>query len=180
MKRCIYLASAVMLFGACTEELAENIYPDPAPLRQDKIEVCIEDGVASKVQLDENSSIVWNKGDLVRISDPDNKSAMYEFWRFDGETGDKKGTLSFVSQEGDYRYKSLYVAVYPASESISTSTLDINGLEIPKIQTYQKNSYKISTNRMIALRPENGPSTLEFQHGMKNAANLHWVRVVNI
>lgn len=147
MKKLLLFAAAATMFAACSKDKTEDI----AVLPDGTLRVSFSED-DSRVQLDENSRIVWNEGDLISVF---NKTDGNECWRFDGKTGDSVGTISRVSGSAGGSAIGKIFAIYPYAESNAVSADGTITTEIPATQKYCADSYGVGNNIMVASS-ENG------------------------
>ncbi len=152
MKKLLLFAAAATMFAACSKDTAEDI----AVLPDGILRVSFSDD-DSRVQLDENSRTVWNEGDLISVF---NKTNGNECWRFDGKTGDKRGTLSKVSGNTGTTSTDKVVALYPYDSECVVSGNMIS-TSIPATQTYKADSFGEGGNILVAVSDDN---ELQFNH----------------
>lgn len=148
MKKLLLFAAATTMFAACSKDTTQDLAID-SPI--DKLYVSIGDD-DSRVQLDENCRTVWNEGDEIAVynGSDSNRNNWHGRYKFDGNTGDTKGTLSFVSGEYQYCPEGVF-AVYPYSASIGYCYGSSSYWRIisQNTQYYEKNSYGKGANIMI-------------------------------
>ena len=152
MKKLLLFAAAATMFAACSKDTTEDI----AVLPDGILRVSFSDD-DSRVQLDENSRTVWNEGDLISVF---NKTTSNECWRFDGKTGDKRGTLSKVSGNTGTTSTDKVVALYPYDSECVVSGNMIS-TSIPATQTYKADSFGEGGNILVAVSDDN---ELQFNH----------------
>ena len=140
------LLCAVMAFAACEqapiEEQSAIRYEAP-----DTITVGFE-GDDTRIQLNEAQKTVWTKGDQVSVFYKSYDNLKFEF---EGNTGDRDGTLKRVGGQHNGQTMDDVVVVYPYSADymITLSEGCVNAT-IPSTQTYLKGSYGVGDNLMIA------------------------------
>ena len=157
MKKLLLFAVAATMFAACSQDTTEDI----AVLPDGKLRVSIAEDEDSRIQLNNECKTVWNEGDMVAVYNSyDNANNWNGCYKFDGNTGDKSGTLSFVS--GEYKYIPTGVfAIYPYSAGGGFSSSSLYWTIIPpNTQYYKKDSYGIGTNVMVAK--SDNPEELKF------------------
>ena len=146
MKRLFSLLCAVVAFAACEqapiEEQSAIRYEAP-----DTITVGFE-GDDTRIQLNEAQKTVWTKGDQVSVFYKSYDNLKFEF---EGNTGDRDGTLKRVGGQHNGQTMDDVVVVYPYSTDymITLSEGCVNAT-IPSTQTYLKGSYGVGDNLMIA------------------------------
>lgn len=124
MKKILLFAIVATMFAACTKEVTEDITPIVIP---NKLHVNIAEE-ESRIGLS-NGKTVWNEGDKVSVF---YKSNANQCWKFNGKTGDRSGTLSYVSG-GTGTKTNKVVAIYPYNWSNDISGNLIN-TTIPQVQ----------------------------------------------
>ena len=140
------LLCAVMAFAACEqapiEEQSAIRYEAP-----DTITVGFE-GDDTRIQLNEAQKTVWTKGDQVSVFYKSYDNLKFEF---EGNTGDRNGTLKRVGGQHNGQTMDDVVVVYPYSADymITLSEGCVNAT-IPSTQTYLNGSYGVGDNLMIA------------------------------
>ena len=146
MKRLFSLLCAVVAFAACEQapidEQSAIRYEAP-----DTITVGFE-GDDTRIQLNEAQKTVWTKGDQVSVFYKSYDNLKFEF---EGNTGDRNGTLKRVGGQHNGQTMDDVVVVYPYSADymITLSEGCVNAT-IPSTQTYLKGSYGVGDNLMIA------------------------------
>ncbi len=144
MKKLLLFAAVATMLAACSTDTTEDVAVNCLPY--DVLHVSVGDEDESRIQLDENSRIVWNEGDKVSVF---NKTNGNERWRFDGKTGDKRGTLSKVSGSAGSKTNKV-VALYPY-DSKCTINGNMISTTIPATQTYKADSFGKDENIMVAI-----------------------------
>lgn len=149
MKKLLIFAAAATMFAACSKDTTQDLAIDN---QIDKLYVSISDD-DSRVQLNNECKTVWNEGDEVAVynGSDSNRNNWHGRYKFDGNTGDTKGTLSFVSGEYQYCPDGVF-AVYPYSASVGYCYGSSSYWRIisQNTQYYEKNSYGKGANIMIA------------------------------
>ena len=145
MKRFILYVLAALAFAACTqnelEELSGNRVFVP-----DEISVGFEND-DTRIQL-LNGKTVWNEGDCVSVF---YRSFNNLLWEFQGENGDRTGTLKLVSGEIGTQTMDDVIIVYPYNENYLVRLADKSiEAHMPATQYYRYNSYDPQSNLMIA------------------------------
>lgn len=143
MKRPLLVALVILLFSSCITEVVE-VFDIPTP---ETLSVSFEGD--SRIELDENVQTVWNKGDLLSVYYYSNANQQ---WKFQGETGDRTGTLKKIRQPKATRELADVVAVYPYNREyyINSQTCNIE-VFMPATQTYKANSYGSDGNIMVSV-----------------------------
>ena len=142
MNKFSIFALVAMLFVACTTDQTADVQPIDAP---ETLTVSFEEN--TRIQL-QNGKTVWTKGDLVSVF---YKSYDNLKFKFDGETGDRTGTLSMVNGGLGPQTIDHTIVIYPYSTDYRIS-LDSGGIDalLPATQYYAKDSYGIGNNLMVA------------------------------
>ena len=146
MKQLFMLLCAVMAFAACEqapiEEQSAIRYEAP-----DTITVGFE-GDDTRIQLNAAQKTVWTKGDQVSVFYKSYDNLKFEF---EGNTGDRDGTLKRVGGQHNGQTMDDVVVVYPySSDYMITLSEGCVNATIPSTQTYLKGSYGVGDNLMIA------------------------------
>ncbi len=145
MKKIIYFAALALFSVSCMTEVQ-----DKTAVESKETLLVSMGGPDTKIQLNDQVQTVWNKDDKVSVF---YKNSNNEEWTFDGNTGDREGTISgktTSAREMDeivvvYPYvggRSGGNSVYPDDKQVFTS--------FPATQTYQKGSYGRDANIMVA------------------------------
>ena len=146
MKKLLLFMFAIVAFAACEQAPIEEqsaIRPDVP----DTITVGFE-GDETRIQLNASQKTVWTKGDQVSVFYKSYDNLKFEF---EGNTGDRNGTLKRVGGQHNGQTMDDVVVVYPYSADymITLSEGCVNAT-IPSTQTYLKGSYGVGDNLMIA------------------------------
>ena len=159
MKKFYILALVAAMFAACATDVTEDVAIE-AP---ETLKVSFEE--SSRIQLDYGET-VWTKGDLVSVF---YKSYENMQWQFEGETGDKSGTLKCIKGNIGEQTMDNVVIAYPYSDKYAIS-LTTGGLDavLPAEQSYMYNSFGLDASLMVA----NSEFT---QFTLKNV--LGWLKV---
>lgn len=130
-----------MLEVSCTQELeirqgigSETYYTE-----------IISDGSTSRVEL-EGGCTVWTEGDLLSVF----RSSVNEKYRFDGQTGDVRGSISKNDDTEPGTAFSKSYAVYPYSAGTASAEEGTVNYTFPSVQEYKQGSYALGANVMIA------------------------------
>ena len=146
MKRLIFFVLAAFAFAACEQAPIE----EQSAIRQDAPETLTVgfEGDDTRIQLNEAQKTVWTKGDQVSVFYKSYDNLKFEF---EGNTGDRNGTLKRVGGQYNGQTMDDVVVVYPYSADymITLSEGCVNAT-IPYTQTYLKGSYGVGDNLMIA------------------------------
>ena len=137
----LFFALAAVLFAACATDVTEDV----AIGTPETIEVSFEED--SRIQL-QNGKTVWTKGDFVSVF---YKSDANQKWQFQGNTGDRTGTIKRVSAGSATRTMDKVVVAYPYSDNylLNLTTGDIEAT-LPATQHYLKDSYGLDGNIMVS------------------------------
>lgn len=146
MKRFLLSMFALLAFVACAESGVEeqlSVGCD-AP---DEIIVGFE-GDDTRIQLNEAQKTVWTKGDFVSVFYRSNAN---EKWQFQGETGDRIGSIKRVVKSEATKELSKVVVVYPYNEGYYINPESCNvEVSMPAVQHYMEGSYGLDGNIMIS------------------------------
>lgn len=116
-------------------------------------------GIDTKVELDDMCT-VWTEGDLVSVF----RSAENEKYRFDGKTGDVRGTLSKADESVPSEAYAKSYAVYPYSSTMSCTSGGVISYAFPAFQAYKSNSYALGSNTMVAVTQSAIDDKLSFRN----------------
>ena len=144
MKRLFLFA--LFAFVACTQETIDEV----SAVREDAAEtitVGFEDD-ATRIQLNEAQKTVWTKDDLVSVFYRTNGN---QKWQYQGETGERQGTLKRVENVMGSVQTTKTVVVYPYSENywLNTNSYCIDAM-LPAVQYYAEGSYGVGSNLMVS------------------------------
>ena len=107
----------------------------------------------TKVYLDDNIKILWDKEDQISIFNKTNKNQQFEF---DGETGDNAGNFYHVSTPGGLEEPLSYIcAVYPYKNTTTINKEGVLTLELPAVQAYRDGSFGPGANTMVSATDNN-------------------------
>ena len=142
----LFFALAAVLFAACATDVTEDV----AIGTPETIEVSFEEH--SRIQL-QNSKTVWTEGDLVSVfyrSDANQK------WQFQGNTGDRSGILTYVSESKATTTLPNVVVVYPYNENyyVNPNSCNVQAF-MPAVQEYKKDSYGLGSSLLVSLSEYN-------------------------
>ena len=161
MKRFLLFSLVATIFAACvTDSAQDSVIKNEAP---ESLTISFEDD--SRIQL-QNGKTVWSKGDLVSVFYRSNAN---QKWQYQGETGERSGSITRVTNAGATQELSNIVIVYPYRENyyINPRTHNVQAL-LPATQTYLADSYGLDGNIMI--------SSSEYkQFSLKNVCG--WLKV---
>ena len=144
MKKIYLFALVAMLFVSCvTDATQDTVVGIETP---ETLAVSFEEP-NSRIQLQENKT-VWNAGDLVSVFYRSNGN---QKWQYQGETGERNGTLKRVANAEATQELSNIVVVYPYNENyyINPRTCNVQA-SLPATQTYLADSYGLNGNIMIS------------------------------
>lgn len=158
MKNRYILHSLICLLAvSCTVQEIDTQTPPPS-------ENCSENDVFyanlesysapdTKVSVGEDIKLFWDAEDRISIF---NKNTHNQPYQFSGETGDKAGIFTRVSDliEAENDLGSIY-AVYPYQESTTINDAGIITLTLPSEQTYKEGSFGPGANTMISTTADN-------------------------
>ena len=137
----LFFALVAVLFAACSTDLTEDV----AVAAPDSIEVSFEE--ESRIQLSDDKT-VWTKGDLLSVF---YRSDANEQWKFQGNTGDRSGSIKRVMKPNATTKLSKIVAVYPYNENYYINPVSCNiEAMLPAEQTYLKDSYGLDGNILVS------------------------------
>lgn len=102
----------------------------------------------TRIQLNEDVKTVWTTGDLVSVFYRSNAN---QKWQYQGETGERNGTIKRVANAEATQELSNIVVVYPYNENyyINPRTCNVQA-SLPAIQTYLADSYGLNGNIMVS------------------------------
>ena len=140
----------------------------PQVIAGDDVIVAGIENSATRVSVDENLQVLWDKGDCISVF---RLSTINKKYQLQGEGGVNKGTFAFVSG-GHYGadFDKVY-ALYPYDEAASLTTGGVFTLTLPAAQTYAENGFGPEANVMVAASKD---KSLSF----KNVGGFIGVRLV--
>ena len=146
MRRLLTILLAAMAFVACTqndvEELTANRVDAPETLT-----VGFEGG-DTRIELNEALKTVWTKGDLASVF---YKSDANQKWQYQGETGERLGTLRRVDTSVATMQTDYVVVAYPYNTNYILNRTNGNiEASLPAVQSYKEGSYGSEGNIMVA------------------------------
>ena len=143
MKRFSIFALAAMMFAACATDPTADVQPIDAP---ETLTVSFEED--TRIQLNEAQKTVWTKGDLVSVFYRSNAN---QKWQFQGETGERNGTIKRVTAPDHTATTSKMVVAYPYNENyyLNPETCNLQAF-LPAEQTYLEGSYGLDGNIMVS------------------------------
>lgn len=142
---------ATLSFVACTESNIDIQSPNSDTsndiIQSEELALTVGfEGDDTRIGLDEACKTVWHKGDLVTLIYP-NKN--YYQWQFQGETGDRSGTIKPVG-EGVSNTGTI-VVLYPYRDDYTYSLNSVLAT-IEATQSYAANSYGEGGNILVATQ----------------------------
>ncbi len=146
MKKLYIFALVATMFAACTTDAIDEQSVKVEEQAPDTLVGTFE-GDDSRIQL-QNGKTVWTKGDLVSVFYRSNAN---QKWQYQGETGERTGTIKRVANAEATQELSDIVIVYPYNENyyINPRTYNVQAY-LPAEQTYLANSYGLDGNIMIS------------------------------
>ena len=158
MKNRYYFHSLICLLAvSCTvQEFDTPTFPlAPDSSGDDVFYASLESYSApdTRVSVDENIKFYWDAADQISIF---NRNSQNQSYQFSGETGDKSGTFTRVSDpvEAENNLGSVY-AVYPYQETTSIYEAGVISLTFPSVQTYKAGSFGPGANLMVSMTDDN-------------------------
>ena len=107
----------------------------------------------TRVELNDKKQTVWTAGDKITVF----YSEDVEVWQFDGNTGDRSGSFSYLGGYGyknpNINYKNKYYALYLADLTIAyyNDGTPAFTTTVPSVQYYKNQSYGLNTNAMLGV-----------------------------
>ena len=146
MRRLLLFVCALLGFVACTQDVVEEqttIRTD-AP---DTIQVGFEDD-DTRIQLNDVQKTVWTKGDLASVFYLSNAN---QKWQYQGETGERSGSLKLVENATATAQTSKVVVVYPYRDDhyLNYESCNLHAT-LPATQYYAEGSYGVGSNLMVS------------------------------
>lgn len=146
MRRLLLFVCALLGFVACTQDVIEEqttIRTD-AP---DTIQVGFEDD-DTRIQLNEAQKTVWTKGDFASVFYLSNAN---QKWQYQGETGERSGSLKLVENATATAQTSKVVVVYPYRDDhyLNYESCNLHAT-LPATQYYAEGSYGVGSNLMVS------------------------------
>ena len=146
MKQLFTFVLAAMAFVACTQNDVEELSANRADVPE-TLTVGFEGG-DTRVELNEALKTVWTEGDEVSVyfySDANQK------WQYQGETGERLGTLRRVDASVATTQTDYVVVAYPYNTSYTLNRINANLIaSLPAVQSYKEGSYGSEGNIMVA------------------------------
>ena len=161
MKRyIIYLLSIIVLISCSKEQdTIANNGVNYSPKFYAEI-----DNTLTRTYVNDALKVCWNKNDKLSVF----TSTENQLYQFDGNTGDSEGTFSKVESYSSSTGASLSVdanyAVYPHSEETTISSDGTLTFVLPQNQVYDKNSFGVNSNPMIAVTENRNDTYLSFKN----------------
>ena len=138
--------------AACTQNEIDEPNTNLEPITE-VLNISFEDDDNTRIMLNEAGKSVWNKNDLVSVF---YKSTDNTKWQFQGEDGDRSGTLRCIEGSASEEVMTESIVVYPYNEEY---TFDVSNacIEAPiaATQHYYKGSYDPQCNVMVACSDNN-------------------------
>ena len=146
MKQLFTFVLAAMAFVACAQNDVEELTANRADVPE-TLTVGFEGG-DTRVELNEALKTVWTEGDEVSVyfySDANQK------WQYQGETGERLGTLRRVDAGVATTQTDYVVVAYPYNTSYTLNRINANLIaSLPAVQSYKEGSYGSEGNIMVA------------------------------
>ena len=149
MKKSFFLLSSLLFLAAsCSVHELDTM---DAPSLGDKVFHATFESFSSpdtKVYLDKNIKILWDRDDMISIFDFSTKNQQYVF---DGEPGSNSGDfLPVSSPDGPSEPMSFICAVYPYKNTTRINKEGVMTLSLPAEQPYRENSFGDGANTMVS------------------------------
>ena len=144
MKKIYIFALVAMLFAACTTDEAQDVAVDiDSP---ETLTVSFEDN-DTRIQL-QGGKTVWTEDDLMSVFYRSNAN---QKWQYQGETGERSGTITRVESGEATQEMSNIVIVYPYNSNyyINPRSFNVQAF-LPAEQNYLEDSYGLDGNIMIS------------------------------
>ena len=148
MKKLLFVVATLLFATSC--ELIGRIedWLSPSPAEQELYISLEQEGEPSRVQLDNVGKTVWTAEDKVSVFYNNSGNSC---WCYAGETGESSGVFYNQLYVEDGETLKDIVLLYPYAESNSLSVADqCVYATIPALQHYEKDSYSIGANPMVA------------------------------
>ena len=160
MKKILSLLFPLALvLSGCTLEELENSTPD---LQDGRIFTASFDQNETRTYIEEGNLLRWNAEDQISLFDGNTLNHQY---KFDGETGDNRGTFSKVSSSfGDSHDLSRNYAVYPYNKDVKIDETGNITTTLPAEQSYAENSFGHGANTMVAATKDVDDTFLKFRN----------------
>ena len=145
MKKLLLFVLAAMAFAACTQNEVEELTANRADAPE-TLTVGFE-GDDTRIELNEVCKTVWSAGDEASVFYRSNAN---QRWAFQGETGDRIGTLKRVAN-AEATAQMTNVVVYPYNTNYWLNYANGNiEATLPAVQSYKEGSYGADGNIMVA------------------------------
>ena len=144
MKKIYIFALVAMLFAACTTDEVQDVAVDiDSP---ETLTVSFEDN-DTRIQL-QGGKTVWTEDDLMSVFYRSNAN---QKWQYQGETGERSGTIKRMANAEATQELSNIVIVYPYNTNyyINPRSFNVQAF-LPPQQTYLEDSYGLDGNVMIS------------------------------
>ena len=146
MKKLLLFVLAAMAFAACTQNDVEELTANRADAPE-TLTVGFE-GDDTRIELNEVCKTVWSAGDEASVFYHSNAN---QRWAFQGETGDRIGTLKRVANAEATAQMTKVVVVYPYNTNYWLNYANGNiEATLPAVQSYKEGSYGAEGNIMVA------------------------------
>ena len=146
MKKLLLFVLAAMAFVACTQNDVEELTANRADAPE-TLTVGFE-GDDTRIELNEVCKTVWSAGDEASVFYRSNAN---QRWAFQGETGDRIGTLKRVANAEATAQMTKVVVVYPYNTNYWLNYANGNiEATLPAVQSYKEGSYGAEGNIMVA------------------------------
>ncbi len=147
MKKLFYFIALALFSVSCMTEMQDEVVSNKTTA---SLKVSMG-GADTKIQLNDELKTVWNKGDQVTVY---YHTATYnsELWTFQGEDGDRTGTITGPIDENASDIDEIVIA-YPGSDwgYYLDSEAKLLEAELPGTQQYLAGSYDPAANVMVAV-----------------------------
>lgn len=165
MKKLYIFALVAAIFAACTTDAIDEQSVKVEEQTPETLTVSFEDD-DSRIQLNEAGKTVWTEGDLVSVFYRSNAN---QKWQYQGETGERTGTIKRVANAEATQELSSIVVAYPYSDNyyINPKSCNIEAF-LPAEQSYLKESYGLNGNIMVSQSEFN-------QFSLKNVCG--WLKI---
>ena len=146
MKQLFTFVLAAMAFVACTQNEVEELTANRADVPE-TLTVGFEGG-DTRIELNEACKTVWTANDEVSVfflSDAN------QLWQYQGETGERTGTLKCIDRGVAGEKMQRVVVAYPYNDQylVNTDTYNLYA-SLPAVQSYKEGSYGAEGNIMVA------------------------------
>lgn len=162
MKRLYFLYTFLILLAGCSKHDA-NVSAPLQKLYSPQFYATFGEA-DTRTYVDENLHQFWSKGDSISVF----TSTYNQMYRFDGETGDNKGTFSAVSPEqsvpGGAGSLGANYALYPYSGGNTIAPDGTIIFNLPTDQEYAENTFAVGANPMVAITSGEVDTDLKFQN----------------